>query len=209
MAWFMPTPMLFSRAFLLKDSAVFFFLREEATRPSANVTITPLYWGALLMLIGSIRYVLCSVTIDMKGVGGSGRGGKKGSVLIGRGWVLLSPDPIPYLLREGDALQHAMYWMYFAFVLFGTSPAGTWVFANLHSSFQQYPLVCQRGNMKVPFHFTPLLTHLPWNVFPMSLHPWFWTQELGWCWWVCCSLFCRHRHLFHCPFVSVLCSCSA
>ncbi len=35
--------------------------------------------------------------------------------------------------------------MYFAFVLFGTSLMGTWIFANLHPSFQQYPLVCQMG----------------------------------------------------------------
>jgi hypothetical protein len=92
-------------------------------------------------------------------------GERAGGFLIGRGWALLSPNPIPYLLRDGDALQHAMYCRCTSLLLLGTLPAGMWVFANLHHSFQQYHFVCQRGHINVPLHFALLSTHLPSKVF--------------------------------------------
>ncbi len=55
----------------------------------------------------------------MNAAAGRVGGRRKGDLLIGCGRVLLSPDPIPYLFSDRDALQHPIY-----FLSLGILPAG-------------------------------------------------------------------------------------
>jgi hypothetical protein len=129
--------------------------------------MSPAFCGAFSVAIGSLVAVGQWVAVEMNAVAGTGCGRMRGwgGFVGGCGRAPLGPSPIPYLLREGNALQHIMHCRYSCLFSSGTSPAGTWVFAFLHPSFQQYPLVCQRGHMNDSFHFTRLSVHLPWNVF--------------------------------------------
>ncbi len=119
----------------------------------------------LIWIVGLVAFVFL-VDLEMKVVAGRiGVMVGNGGFFDGHGRAPLGPGPIPYSPMEGDALQHAMNCMYWVLVLLGTSFAGMCVFENLHPSFQQYPLVWNRGHMMTPSSLTLLLMHFPWNVF--------------------------------------------
>ena len=85
--------------------------RVEETMPSFHATMTPESCGMLSVGIVGVVALIFSVDVEIKVIAG------RIGVMVGKGgfcfgWSPLGPDPIPYLLMEGDALQHAMNCMY-------------------------------------------------------------------------------------------------
>ena len=126
--------MLFVRAFssYVDDPS------DNKTMPSLHATMMPESFGVFLVGIVGLAAVAFSVDFEMKVVAGRiGAVLGKGGFFDGRGRAPLGPDQISYSRMDGEALQHAMNCMYWAFVSLGTSLAGMCVFKNLHPSFQQ------------------------------------------------------------------------
>jgi hypothetical protein len=134
-AIYIPMPILFLRVFSLEDFLVFSAPpRVKDTVPSFHVTIIPPCRGAVLALLGGWIFGSLFVVVEMNAVDGRSCGGEKGGFLMGHGWVLLSPDLIPYSLRGVHALQHVMYCKYLSFLSCGILLPGTCVLLNLHPS---------------------------------------------------------------------------
>jgi hypothetical protein len=81
--------------------------------------MTPVSYGAVSLPISRLIIVGCWIAVNMNAAAGRVGGRRKGDLLIGCGRVLLSPDPIPYLFSDRDALQHPIY-----FLSLGILPAG-------------------------------------------------------------------------------------
>ena len=108
---------------------------DDETKPSFQATVSPASFGTFLGAICGFWAVGLLVAIEMRVV--AGRELRSGGFFGGCGRALLSPNPIPYLRREGDALQQAMYPNYSFFLWFVMSFAGTCNLVFLQLSLQQ------------------------------------------------------------------------
>ncbi len=154
-----------------------FFFMDKETMPSFQAKTIPESCGVfLVMIIGSV--VICFwVAIDMNAVT---RRVCVGGKVFYRAWSGAAKPWPNSLFVEGWGCPAASHVLQIFLLL----PAGMWVFANLHPSFQQYTFVCKCGHINVPIYFACLSTHLPWKVFPTFLCSSSWIWERGYCWWV-------------------------